>query len=130
MLNRVLGDESFSILAAVKVSLLPSRGPPPLILVPQTAAQAYGRDRSIRSRTRSGPRDHAQFWFSPVLLATVVYSLHSVSCRSVQLSGVWAQPIGPAGVRQPVGDIIGGDGPGPDQNRPALTLTSTSPLSL
>ena len=34
------------------------------------------------------------------------------------------------GVRQPVGDIIGGDGPGPDQNRPALTLTSTSPLSL
>ena len=47
----------------------PPSSPPPLILVPQTAAQACGRDRSIRPHTRSGPRDRAQFWFSPVLLA-------------------------------------------------------------
>ena len=76
-------DESFSIRSDHRYpdpdpdpSYLRDRGPPssppPLILVPQTAAQACGRDRSIRSRTRSGPRDHAQFWFSPVLLATVV----------------------------------------------------------
>ena len=119
-------DESFSIVDFEGIPpYLPP--PPPLILVPQTAVQACGRDRdrSIRPHTRSGPLDHAQFWFSPVLLASlcILFRVVLAFCRS----GV-CQPIGPAGVRQPVDDIIGGDGPGPDQNRPALTLTSTSSL--
>ena len=93
-------DESFS---TSKVPCIPPYLPPPpkLILVPQTAVQACGRDRdrSTRPHTRSGPLDHAQFWFSPVLLASlcILFRVVLAFCRG----GVWAQPIGPAGYGSP-----------------------------